>query len=219
MAFQDDTREIYLVKLFDLEQRSDRKRGDIDAFLNMDGLILPFELKTTSTGNVTTVRDFGPDHIAKWRDEHWLIGVYDRLGQELKHVHYGSPRKMQGWIQEKEEYIRRDFELADIAPELITEAHLDQIMGHKTEYSIQDAKLLHKKQYSVAEYDQLTDLPGGKFSRAKMLDIVKARVRYITKRGSTLNNPHIPESYFEGWSTITEDHANTLRRMVREELD
>jgi len=218
MAFQDDTRESYLIQLFELTQDENRARSDIDAFLTIDGLILPFELKTTSTGNVTTVRDFGPDHIAKWRDEHWLIGVYDRAGKELDHVLYGSPEKMQTWIQEKEEYIRRDFELADLAPELITESHLDQIMGCKGEYSIQDAKLLHKKQYSMAEYKQLADLPGGNFSRKRMLDIVKARIRYLARRGSTLNNPHIPASYFEGWPIITKDYASTLRRMVRDAL-
>lgn len=218
MAFQDDARESYLVQLFELTQGEDRRRSDIDAFLAIDDLLLPFELKTTSTGNVTTVRDFGPDHIAKWRNEHWLIGVYDRTGNRLKYALYGSPEKMRPWIEEKEEYIRRDFELADLAPKLITESHLDQIMGYKTEYSMQDAKLLHKKQYSKAEYHQLADIPGGKFSRKRMLYIVKERIRYIAKRGSTLNNPHIPASYFQDWPIITKDYAATLRRMVRDEL-
>ncbi|MDA8553884.1 hypothetical protein N9K98_01580 [Luminiphilus sp.] len=218
MAFQDDARENHLIELFDLEQPAGRTRSDIDAFLSINEHRLPFELKTTSTGSVTTVRDFGPDHIAKWRDEHWLIGVYDKKGQNMEYALYGSPQRMRPWIEEKEEYIRRDFELANLAPRLFTESHLDQIMGHKATYSLQDAKLLHKKQYSMEEYLGLADLPKGNFTRQRMLQIVQDRLQYIASRGSTLNNPHIPASYFKGWQRITENHSAVLRSMVLREL-
>ena len=218
MAFQDDERENYLIELFDLSQPPDRGRAGVDAYLTLDGKSLPFELKTTANGSVTTVRDFGPDHIKKWRDKHWLIGVYDKKGINLQYSLYGSPQRMGPWIEEKEEYIRRDFELAELAPELLSEAHLDQIMGAKNTYSIADAKLLQKKQYKAQEYIELADLPNRTYSKSKMLEILRDRLRYISQRGSTLNNPHIPASYFSGWTKITVNHSTALREMVRAEL-
>jgi len=49
-----------------------------------------------------------------------------------------------------------------------------------------------------------------------MLEIVKDRAKYLIERGSTLNNPHIPSAYFDGWTEITKNHAGQLRVMVRE---
>ena len=51
-----------------------------------------------------------------------------------------------------------------------------------------------------------------------MLEILKDRARYVIERGSTLNNPHIPASYFAGWEEIKRDHAIRLRALVREWL-
>jgi len=36
--------------------------------------------------------------------------------------------------------------------------------------------------------------------------------------GSTLNNPHIPASYFSGWEHIEDDHAARLRELVADAL-
>jgi len=49
-----------------------------------------------------------------------------------------------------------------------------------------------------------------------MLDIFKDRAKYLILRGSTLNNPHIPRKYFEGWEEITENHSAHLRKLVRD---
>lgn len=218
MAFQDDTRENELINLFQLSQPSDRKRADVDAYLSLDGKEYPFELKSTSRGSVTTVRDFGPEHIAKWQDEHWLIGVFDSRGVSLRYVLYGSPVRMQPWIDSKAQYIAADFELAKIVPSLLTEEHMDSILGRKHSYSLQDAKKLHKNQWKVEDYRAHSDLTGDSFSRGKMLEILRLRTEYIIKRGSTLNNPHIPKSYFDGWEQITDNHAARLRELVKAEL-
>lgn len=218
MSFQDDSRENQLIQLFQLAQPSGRGRADVDAYLPLDGVEYPFELKSTSRGSVTTVRDFGPEHIAKWQDEHWLIGVFDRSGVNLQYVLYGSPQRMKPWIDEKAEYIAPDFALADLVPTQLTEEHMDAVLGYKATYSLEDARRLHKKQWTITEYRSQADLPGHKFSRGKMLKILRLRLEYIIKRGSTLNNPHIPESYFDGWDRITENHATRLRELVRAEL-
>ena len=88
MAFQDDSRENTLIELFELAQPQGRGRADVDAYLELDGLSLPFELKSTSRGGVTTVRDFGPKHIEKWADEHWLIGCWFFYGHSILPNYY-----------------------------------------------------------------------------------------------------------------------------------
>lgn len=212
--FQDDDREEAMIALFDLYKDETEGRSGIDAFLKIDGKTIPFELKTTSQGSVTTVRDFGPDHVQKWKNKHWLIGFFVK-GQE--YYKYGSPSMMADWINSKEKYITPDFKLAELVPAKITLEDMYQIIGEKAIYTYDDAKAIQKMQYNKEQYLQLQDLDQG-YSPKKMLKIVKDRAQYLIERGSTLNNPHIPFSYFEGWTKITTNHAEQLRIMVREYL-
>jgi hypothetical protein len=122
---------------------------------------------------------------------------------------------MSKWINEKREYIRPDFELAKIAPDNLKETHLFQILGKKEVYSISDAKKLNKRQFTIVKYKELMDLENG-YSTARMLEILKFRCKYLIERGSTLNNPHIPASYFNGWERITENHAQRLKELVNQ---
>jgi hypothetical protein len=93
-----------------------------------------------------------------------------------------------------------------------------QIIGRKDIYTYDDAKEIQKMQYKKEQYLQLQDLPQG-YSRKRMLEIVKDRAQYLIERGSTLNNPHIPFNYFEGWAEITDNHAKQLRIMVQKYLE
>jgi hypothetical protein len=124
---------------------------------------------------------------------------------------------MEPWIRQREMYVRPDALLADLAPELITDGILVQILGDKPFYSREEAKSIGKNQYSAAEYRARQDLPEG-YSRATMLELLQERCRYVLLRGSTLNNPHISGDYFRDWEKITEDHAMVLRRLVDEWL-
>lgn len=220
MAAQDDARENRLVDLFNLDRPANRVRHGTDAILRLDGHAdeLEFELKsvTTSKGGLTTVRDFGPDHIEKWKTKHWLVAIYN--GDQLESCKYGSPDHMAAWTFEKWEYIRPDFEMAKVVPPLIDLATMIEIIGDKQTYSVEDAKRLHKNQYTVAQYRELMDTGDG-YSQEKMLTIFRDRAKYVIERGSTLNNPHIPLSYLEPWPTITRDHASELRRLVNEWLE
>jgi hypothetical protein len=90
---------------------------------------------------------------------------------------------------------------------------LHKISGEKEIYSFLDAKVIQKNQYSKKKYLELMDLEGG-YSPDRMLKILKARAKYIIERGSTLNNPHIPENYFSDWEEISVNHAQTLRKLV-----
>lgn len=211
---QDDARENRLVDLFNLARPQNRVRHGTDATLTLDGALYEFELKSATTrgGSVGTVRDLGPDHIAKWMDKHWIIAFFD--GPKLGYCRYGSPDAMAPWIQAKAEYIRVDFEMARRVPDHITIKTMYEILGMKAFYTKADARKLHKSQLTAAGYAEAMDLPDG-YTPERMLKIFKDRARYVIERGSTLNNPHIPFKFFDSWPKITEDHASTLRKLVR----
>ncbi|MDP7359381.1 MAG: hypothetical protein QF828_13315 [Pseudomonadales bacterium] len=73
-SFQDDEREQMMRELFNLQEVEGRTSTDA-LFKREDGQVLEFELKSTSSAqrSVTTVRDFGPDHVKKWKNKHWLL--------------------------------------------------------------------------------------------------------------------------------------------------
>ncbi len=203
-----------MIQLFELIKYEEEGRAGVDAYLEIDNLKLPFELKTTSKGSVTTVRDFGLSHVEKWKDKHWLIGFF--VGGR-SYYKYGSPKMMAPWIQEKKRYIEPDIKLANLVPPKITLEDLHSILGKKQIYSLEDAQYIQKKQYNKMEYLSLQDVTDG-YSPERMLQILKERANYIIQRGSTLNNPHIPFSYFKSWVEINDDYASILRKMVREYL-
>lgn len=215
MTVQDDSREKELIDLFQLEKPTLASRIATDAILDLNGVKIPFELKSSTKSSVTTVRDFGREHIKKWQGKHWLFGFYAQGGKILKYCLYASPQKMAPWIKEKEAYIQLDYQLAQFVPGLITLNTLYEICGVKELYTLKDAFRLQKKQYTREKYRQQMDLEGG-YSPEKMLFILQERCQYLIERGATLNNPHIPASYFEGWERITTNHPQRLRELVAE---
>lgn len=119
---------------------------------------------------------------------------------------------MKGWIDEKRSYIRPDQDLAQLASAKLGLDELYSICGRKPVYSYQDAFSIQKRQYKKDRYLDLMDLEGG-YSPQRMLRILRDRLEYVCHRGSTINNPHIPRSYFKGWKRIDRDHADTLRKL------
>lgn len=204
-----------MIRLFQLYRDDREGRSGVDAYLQLQDQLIPFELKTTSKKSVTTVRDFGPAHLKKWEGKHWLFAFY---GQKQIIYKYGSPAMMQPWIQSKADYIRPDLQLAEIAAKKLELSDLFRICGEKTIYSYDDAYRLQKKQYSRQHYLNLQDQLNG-YSAERMLEILHERAQYIMQRGSTLNNPHIPASYFASWTPITTEYSETLRQLVQEYLD
>jgi hypothetical protein len=83
MTVQDDARERQMARLFNLSHQPDGKRGGIDATLAIGDLALKFELKSATATSVSTVRDFGPNHVEKWDSLHWLFGFYDISGNDM----------------------------------------------------------------------------------------------------------------------------------------
>jgi len=217
MPVQDDAREQQMVDLFNLSVPEDRRRDDIDADLELEELDtpLPFELKSTTKTSVSTVRDFGPEHIAKWQNLHWLFAFYDTDGKKLRYCRYASPSDMAPWIAEKERYVLPDLVLAQRAPQLVTHDVLVQVLGDLQRYSTADAKSVMKNQWSAQQYRDNADLPDGGYSRDRMVHLLQERCGYVIRRGATLNNPHIPRGYLEKLTRIERDHAASLRQLVR----
>ena len=179
-----------------------------------NGEEIPFELKTTTDGTVTTARDFGHVHIEKWRNKHFLISKFSKSGAAIEYTIYGGPLRMEPWIKSKEDYIKPDYIISTLAPKQLRLTDLFAVVGEKQLYTIDDAKGLQKKQYSQIQYEELMDLDGG-YSQDRILSILKERCGYLLKRGSTLNNPHISKKYFEDWDQITSNHAIELKKLVK----
>lgn len=217
MAVQDDRREIEQIELFELTLPDGKNRSGTDAILHIGAKQIEFELKSTTKDSVTTVRDFGLDHIEKWSRKHWLFGFYTTRGNALRFTRYASPAMMAPWIESKRLYIEADFRLAELAPENLQLEDLFRISGQKEVYSVADARFLHKKQLRSVEYRAMMDHEQG-FSPERMLELLKLRCGYVIRRGSTLNNPHIPKAVLDGFPKITDNHAHVLRELVCQAL-
>ena len=61
------------------------------------------------------------------------------------------------------------------------------------------------------------DLKNG-YSSERILKIIQDRCRYVIERGSTLNNPHIPGSYFESFDKIKPGDKAHFLKLVKAEL-
>ncbi|MEU8757737.1 hypothetical protein [Streptomyces sp. NPDC048659] len=221
MSVQDDKREIQMVDRFNLEVPEGRKRADIDASLTIAGQTVDFELKSATRKGVSTVRDLGPGHFAKWKNIHWLFGVYDARGEKLQHSYYASPDAMVAWISSKEEYVRPDVSLAQHAMKGISESSVIDLLGEKEYYTKQEARWVMKNQWTAAKYEEQADLTSGKdirYSLDRMVEIMRERCLYVMSRGATLNNPHIPMTYIEKLPMIKEEPAIHLRKLVADYL-
>jgi len=214
MPAQDDSRENRLVDLFNLERPQNRVRHGVDAILRMGNRSYEFELKsiTTARGGLTTVRDFGPDHIEKWKTKHWIVALY--TGDQLTACKYASPTDLKPWIETKWDYVKSDFMAAEVVPASVSKAAMFEIIGDKAVYTLADAKTLQKQQYSAEKYRASMDVEGG-YSPDAMLKIFRDRIAYLLARGSTLNNPKVPQNVVGGWATITSDYAHRLRELVQ----
>jgi hypothetical protein len=91
---QDSGREIALAALFGLLRLN--SRIGVDA---VDLLGRHFELKTTTKSVVSTARDFGPNHIEKWKNRYWIIarGINLPDGFKFNHIYFLSRCHMDAW--------------------------------------------------------------------------------------------------------------------------
>ncbi len=91
------------------------------------------------------------------------------------------------------------------------------ICGEKSIYALEDAKALYKRQWSEGDYRSEMDLPDG-YSPRRMLRVLRLRARYLSDRGSTLNNPHIPMRFLSTFADkmveVSAVGSNELKRQI-----
>jgi hypothetical protein len=218
MPVQDDERERELVRMFNLVWNPDHQRAGVDAFLditvNHEKYRLEVEVKSTTGNTVSTARDVGMEHIGKWRKKLFVIGFYtkDAKRPELQKCLCLTPTDMEPWIASIEKKVLLDFKIAEKASKKLDLDDLFQIFGKKMAYSIQDAKSLHKQQWTADQYLSEADLNAGgrpEFSPRKMLEILSLRSKYIAERGATLNNPHITATHLQPFFGTSREIANS----------
>ena len=206
MPVQDDERERELVRMFNLDWDPAHQRAGVDAVLDVDvdGQSYRFEVEVkSSTGStVSTARDVGMEHIQKWRRKLFVIGFYSKEARrpELQHCLCLTPIDMEPWIASIEAKILIDFKLALRASRRLVLADLFEVCGEQETYSLEDAKRLHKQQWTADEYAAALDVDLGaerRISQAKMLEILQLRSKYIAERGATLNNPHVTKTHLD----------------------
>lgn len=216
LMVQDDKREQQMRDRFNLQVAQDRKRDGIDAFLKIDDIFVNFELKSTTSGSVSTVRDFGVAHMNKWKELHWIFAVYNKRGDDIIKCHYASPDDMAPWIDARRKYMLPDTMLGEMISGNVDKNMVREILREKEPpYSKEDAEWIMKKQWTSEEYrSQMDEFDG--YSLERMTHILRLRCRYLMARGSTLNNPHIEKSFIAKLPTLDRDEpANSLREYVR----
>lgn len=231
MTVQDDARERELVRMFNLHWDPEHQRHGVDAVLKnieVEGKLCEFEVevKSSTDFSVGTARDFGMDHIRRWRKMFFVFGFYskNRGSPELQRSLCLNPMDMEPWIAEKEAQILIDFRLAARAPRALDLADLFAVMGEQQSYSVEDARRLHKLQWTAQQYEQAIDMEVDgvpKISPAGMLNILKLRIRYIAERGSTVNNPHLSKTFIRTFLGTDREVSNGawaegIRRLAKD---
>lgn len=209
MPVQDDERERELVRMFNLEWDPAHQRAGVDAVLDIsvDGRPhrLEVEVKSSTGSTVSTARDVGIEHIQKWRRKLFVIGFYSKQARrpELLHCMCLTPLDMEPWIASVEAKMLIDFKLARRASRRLVMDDLFEVCGEQASYALEDARRLHKQQWTAEEYAAaLNSDTGGRrrISQTKMLEILQLRALYIAERGATLNNPHITKAHLQSFA-------------------
>lgn len=208
MPVQDDERERELVRMFNLSWDPAHQRAGVDAILDVEiddaRYRFEIEVKSTTGTTVSTARDVGMEHIQKWRSKLFVIGFYskDARRPELLRSMCLTPLDMEPWIASIEAKILIDFKLALRASRKLELDDLFEVCGEQDLYTLEDAKRLHKQQWTAEEYSSALDVEteeGRQYSQLRMLDILRLRSKYIAERGATLNNPHITKAHLDAF--------------------
>jgi hypothetical protein len=228
-AVQDDAREKQLRELYGLTKPQGAGRMGTDAVLEIPGYgVVEFELKSATRQGVSTARDVGLDHLEKWRGRHWLVGFFDARGISLVGCRYASPKHLEPWIVALEAKLKLDFDFATVPGKVdprLYEELLREHFGDREVYTLADAKRIQKNQYAAKKYRQRMDVPADAaegsrtgYSRRRMLEMLAERWVYLTKRGATLNNPHIGSGYYSIFPELTIAPEEEARRSLRLEV-
>lgn len=212
VEIQDNIRENEIISLFNLTKTNHNRIG-VDACVKIGKKIIEFEIKSTTTGVVSTASPLTLEHISKWQDRHWIIGIYDK-DAELKYCLYGSPTDMKDWLDYWYKDISRGISISDMLVDRIDLEMVFKIFGEKQVYTEEDAKPVFRALYTTKKYKELKDRKDG-YSQKRMLQMFKEHNKVYLYRGSGVNNPKIRNSTYKNWIRIDKDFASTLRKILR----
>jgi hypothetical protein len=204
-APQDDSREQDMLRVFGLRQISESSRGDNDAFLDLDGMeTQAFELKSSTTSNLVTARDFSLEHIKEWRTKHVLGSFYDKGGNAILWSLLIPNLFLNEWLDEQVEYIRCDVEIIEVLSSEVTsemaQKVIRSIFGERESFTEEDLKKVLKRQITSGEYSQyLSSGPNAEklCSLDSMEKAIRSRTQYLLNRGTSRNNPHISDGWIK----------------------
>lgn len=196
-----------------LKQNQNRKRHDIDAFLDINAVRINFELKSSTVGGISTASPLTLDHVNKWRSYHWIFGIYDKKSEKLKKCIYASPSMMKEWLDFVEEDIQRGITISKMLVSKIDYPILHAIFGNKKEYTFKEAKKVFKRLYTPKKYKDLQDVKNG-YSKERMLYMFREHNLSYLIKGSWLNNPKIPKEYYKKFPVIRNNSKEELIKIL-----
>lgn len=215
VEIQDNKREHQLIDLFKLK-KINHKRIGIDARLKVLSEKIDFELKSTTTGSVSTARGLHLEHLERWKDLHWIIGKYNKKA-ELECCYYGSPDDMIEWITFWENDIKRGINISDMLIDRIDLNMMYEIFDKKKKYNYKEIKFVFKNLYTVQEYKDMQNSEGT-YDPEIVLEMFKKHNQVYLYRGAALNNPKIPFKYYKSWPRIDNNFDKELRRYIKRYL-
>ena len=160
-------------------------RGGLDAVLRLPHANdVSFELKSTDGTSFSTARDVGREHLRKWRQHHWLFGVYRRGLTPRDGAHeflYAPPWLLEPWIAKQEEYVNLDWDLVRRVPSMIDAKTMTELVGARDSYTAEDVgKLLKKQKLETVDADD----EGAHHMTGELLQLLKERGGEIPKKMS-----------------------------------
>ena len=166
-TIQDDSREQKTAEMFNL----DRDGGRIGTDATDENKNL-YELKTTTRRSVSTARDFGLNHIARWRQHYFIIQTWETVNKVLVPTksYFLAPEHMEEWYAKIEKKLNHSIKLIETTKKLL---EATGAMSDK----------------NLAEVIRLLD-------RGKLLNDPHISLSYIRKHGIEIEN-HCPKKLRE----------------------
>lgn len=125
----NEDKETVLIDRFGLIKYSETYNRPYDA---LDGFNNKYEIKSTSKGPVSTARDCNINHIHKWRNVIWIVGVWNRNSSTYGDIHLLRPQEMKGWLDTMEnEYNEIESIRQEILKEFRKRDDINQVMLEK----------------------------------------------------------------------------------------
>jgi hypothetical protein len=127
--------------MFELHQANHNRTGP-DA---SDGEGRLFELKSTTRDRVSSARDVGMDHLAKWRQLNWIFGRGTYRGRHFgfEEIYFLTPAQMEPWFTVIESKLTRDDALFERVLKVLERAGFGVMERERVQHAFRRGVLLN----------------------------------------------------------------------------